>query len=137
MLSECSYSLCWDNVQKLAVRRHQGSSTGNKFHLWAMAFGSLNRIPSLHLNDDFAACTPALEIPMTAFLPDKSDWDALRNRMNILVQRIMIKQSVTLKSKFEKYVVMHIPHRYSEECKEKSKIVSKTMKYLLLTIMIC
>ncbi len=64
--------------------------------------------------------TKAQDLPFETFLPCHKDWVKLRQRMVIIVQRILVQQFDCLNTK----VTKHVPHLYSEEMCKKSHVVS-------------
>ena len=64
-----------------------------------------------------------LDIPLAHFLPSELDDVSFRKEAKILVSRELVKYFEKL-SWMEKLVVYHIPHKQSDEAKEKSEVVS-------------
>ena len=93
-------------------------SKQNKMHMWALAFAARNRIGFGHLTSE--ATVRAQDIPLHLFLPTKYDAELQRNRMEVIVQRILRDHM----PEFQDCVVCdHIPHDYSAESSIKSRIV--------------
>ena len=83
------YGICWDNVQTLISARCQSTRRTNTIHLWALSYMYKNRIPTAHIND--VSVTSEKDIELNCFLPDEQDLDLLRRRMQVIVQRILVK----------------------------------------------
>ena len=64
-----------------------------------------------------------LDIPLAHFLPSELDDVSFRKEAKILVSRELVKYFEELPW-MEKLVVYHIPHKQSDEAKEKSEVVS-------------
>ena len=80
-----------------------------------------HRTPSLHLDD--VAHTDAVNIATDTFLPGPDDWDAVRTRMEVIVQRILVKHITSLQELSHR-VVRHIPHAETEAMCSKSTVVN-------------
>ena len=65
---------------------------------------------------------PASLIPLDVILPDQNVYDYLKQRMEVIVERIICKHVTYFKENVKP--VKHIKHRYSEQSKIKSKLVS-------------
>ena len=63
----------------------------------------------------------ALELPLPSILPSISDFDQLKERMVIIVERIISAYVPAFNSVS---VTKHIPHVYSENMSMKNEIVS-------------
>ncbi|KAK3107416.1 hypothetical protein FSP39_014037, partial [Pinctada imbricata] len=112
------FSFCWDNVQKLSITRHPGVNK-NSMMIWALCFATQNRISFSHeeFNQDTISAT---EIPLNIFLPSKDDFQCLRERMEIMVQHIIVKYF----DEFKECTVPRITHEFTEESDTKSHIVN-------------
>ena len=69
-----------------------------------------------------------LDIPLAHFLPSELDEVLFRKEAKILVSRELVKYFEEL-SWMKKLVVYHIPHKHSDEAKEKSEVVSAICFY--------
>jgi hypothetical protein len=114
------YSLCWDNVQKMATARHQTNNTTSKMHMWALAYAAKNRVTIDPLNVPSPPTTPAKEMPLHTFLPNDDDWSFLATEMASLVQAIVCKHFKF----FENCMDTH-PRPFVAESSRKSHIVSE------------
>ena len=103
----------------------------NKMHLWALAFAAQNRIGFNHLLSQ--ETVRAQDIALHLFLPTKDDNNLLRNRMEIIVQRIL-KDHMNVFADCD--VCEHITHDYSTESASKSRIVIISYSYSFLFIFI-
>ncbi len=124
------FSVTWDNVQRMAFRRHVTSLLGNKFHLWALSFLTENRIGFLHLYDNEPTRDASL-IPLHHFLPSEEDWTMLRQRMEVIVERLIVEICDGMTETFYDCVTYHVPHQYTKESSEKSYIVSVSVHMCL------
>ena len=79
--------MCYDNVGIEEVSRHQGLKN-KTVHVWTSAFAVKHRV--LSRAEDPRPITSAREIPLSAFLPDPEDMDQRRERMVVVVQRILV-----------------------------------------------
>ena len=111
-----------DNIDFSIKARHMTSTFQRKeFHL----FNSLaikNRVSAFHLPDEASVSDPN-SISMMEFLPSADDESKLRDEWCIIGGRIITEHLVQLKW-MTKYFPQHIKHRYSEEAKKKSEVVS-------------
>ncbi len=117
------FTVCWDNVGKYTVARHQSGQRQNAMHMWAMVFASINRVPSTHL-DWQTPHTSATDIPISKFLPDKEDFQMLRCRIVTIIQRILVKHLTFFHQHFADIPVQHIQHAHSAESAEKSQVLN-------------
>ncbi|CAC5378016.1 unnamed protein product [Mytilus coruscus] len=84
-----SYTLCWDNVAKYTAARHHSQESDNKLNLWALAYMAKNRIPTVTLRDKTtiqASC-----IPVEKFIPSPSDFHLLKERLEVIIKRILTR----------------------------------------------
>ncbi len=91
----------------------------------ALCFASAHTTDSLHLTDQ--RVTEAANLPADAFLPSASDTNKLRERMVVIVQRILVKNWPSLKS-LEKHVPVHIRHRFTSTMQKETSIVKKRLR---------
>lgn len=122
-VGHAGYAIVWDNVGKLVRRAQNTISSTNVYAMFANNIMVKHRISFLQMESDEYTRTLATDIPISTFLPDDDDWSRLTERMNVLVQRILVKSIPNLAGKKEE-VCWHIPHQYSEESSKKSEIVS-------------
>ncbi|XP_060570794.1 uncharacterized protein LOC132729065 [Ruditapes philippinarum] len=113
------YSLCWDNVQKMSVARHQSRHSGNKMLLWANCFATLDRVNLTSLPCNWEETVTAGSIDLKNFLPSDDDWKQLQTRMEVIVQRIL-----TNVLDLDLPVEQHISHKFSNESAGKSQVVN-------------
>lgn len=110
--------MCYDNVGIEEVSRHQG--TKNKtVHVWTSAFAVQHRVNSKP--EDPQPLTSAREIPLSAFLPGPDDVEQRRQRMAVVVKRILV-------SHLDHFSRCSPPgsivHQHSDELAKKSPIVT-------------
>lgn len=127
VMTDESYSLCWDNVQKLCQTRHQASTTKNNMMLWALAFGIKDRVPAPDSvpND---GTKPARDIHISNFLPNEEELISQRQRMLTIVERILVSHFPIFS---ECHVVEHIPNAHAETSSKKSEIVCLMFIYFM------
>ncbi len=87
------YRLCLDNIQLSSHRKQQGPKRSSNFHLMALCFAVRHRSPLIR---DDEPRKEAQVLDGMAFLP--SDLMDLRNRMTIIVQRILVHHLPKLKA---------------------------------------
>ncbi|XP_070554960.1 uncharacterized protein [Ptychodera flava] len=119
---EPGFALCWDNVQKFSTARHQSQKSRNKMMMWALSYAVRNRVSGRHL-ENIDQTIKANHLPLSAFLPTKTDWKSLEERMVTIVERIMVKRFNCFETE-EKGVTWHISHEFSKESVRKSEIVN-------------
>ena len=124
------YNFTWDNTQLEVQARHQSTERRNKMLLWANAFITGNRVSFRHLYHADTVYVPASIIPLDVILPSQDDYDSVRFRMEILVERILCKYIEHFKQYYSEITVAHIPHIYSGEAEKKSQIVSSIILIL-------
>ena len=82
------YALVIDNVQWLARAGHAGRGKKNQMHLVCNGFAAKNRVSFRHLTDNTQK--PASEIPISQILPSQDDYESLKTRMTVIVERILV-----------------------------------------------
>lgn len=100
----------------------QGSERQNKMLLWALSYCVENRIPLTYLDNDIRK--HAVEIPIEKFLPSQDDCREIRNRMNLVVARILVQEIPFFQRHFSECVPKHIRHRFWRESSKKSNVVN-------------
>lgn len=111
------YALCYDNVGITEIARHQGRKS-KTVHVWTSVYAVLNRINGV---DPPTKSIKASEIPITSFLPNEEDNLQRRNRMEIIIQRILVAH---LKYFEDSVFPPNIHHKYSENQEKKSDVVT-------------
>lgn len=81
-----------------------------------------NRVANWDLTDD-QPIRPILDLPNSTFLPSYEEHAKLRKDYITLVLRTLVKYCKYFKQ-FAKLVPDHIPHQFSKEMKQQSKVVS-------------
>ena len=119
------FSLVFGNTQKLAqVKPSTGRYHTQVFpmHLWTNAYAAQHRVHRRDLdNNDTVLRTD--EIPLSSYLHNGDDEVMLRNRMETVVSRILVKHLPFFK-KYCDLAERHIEHEHSDESAQKSKFVS-------------
>ena len=116
------YSLVWDNIQKLVTARGQGRQTANKMMLWANSFAAKSRV-AFHESTTTSNSLAARDIPLAAYLPNADDYESLRQRMEIVVSRILQHHVPFFASHCSSAVIHHIPHEFTDKSALKSELV--------------
>ncbi len=124
------YALCWDNVQMETKAKHQSRQRQNRMHLWANAFACRHRVDCLHL--DGTGFVRASLLPLSVFFPMPDVLQALRSRMCVMVQRILCTHMTCFKE-FGDNVTWHIAHQFSDEMRQRSKLVKHYASYQCLS----
>lgn len=120
-----SYKLCGDNIDKTVRQRYmrvdsQGTLSLHYFHF----YGVLDRVNLDHLSP-----LPPLDVsvdPKEAvglLLPSLHDDKNLHENFITLISRILVNDVDLFKFGFSDVVNWHIPHKYSKEMSQKSKVV--------------
>ena len=117
------YSIVWDNVGKLVTSSQQGTGKQNTYAIFANCLMIGNRINFRNLEDNQYKRKAAVTIPPEDFMPGETDWEALKTRMNVLVQRCLVTHISGLQP-YQNKVTWHIQHQFTEESKKKSDVVS-------------
>ena len=92
------------------------TTKGNKMHVKCNSFAVKDRVT--FEGDDLDAWISPSDMPLHTFLPTQEDCDHLKQRMIIIVQRILREQAAMLKYT---NVPNHFPHKYAEQSSIKSE----------------
>jgi len=87
--------------------------------LWANAYAAKNRV-SCGKTATSTATVKAVDIPVTAFLTSTEDYDCLKERMSVVISRILANYVPFFRQQSQVY---HVPHLYSVESAQKSELV--------------
>ena len=117
------FTMCWDNVGKYSTARHQSTQSQNKMHNWALAYAAINRVPTTDL-DHKDPELDAIDIDLGKFMPSPNEIDQYKDRLIVMVERILVKHVKIFRDNFSDCVTKHIRHEKSSEMKEKSELVS-------------
>jgi hypothetical protein len=122
--SPAGFSICMDNVQFAQHAKHQNSSTSNDFQLMTLAYAEKHRaVHSPRIERLLSHTVAAANMDVSVILPQGTDWDFMRDRMENMVQRILVFYVDELKH-LEKCVTWHIEHAFSEEMNSRSEMVN-------------
>ena len=127
-MSLCNYSIVWDNTQKLVQARDHSRQSGNRMLQWANAYAARSRVvvdQSLTHNRLWAS-----QIPLSVYLPKVDDYSTVRQRMIVIVSRILEHHLAHFRGQ---PVVSHIKHRYSSQSAMKSELVNTSVHSLYFT----
>ncbi|CAG2242366.1 unnamed protein product [Mytilus edulis] len=90
-------------------------------HNWDLAYMAENRIPTVNLSNN--ETMSVIDIPVPTFLPSKEDFQQLKNRMAVMVERVISKYLVKYKEDKEA-AFTPIQHEEWEKSTRKSKIIN-------------
>ena len=66
----------------------------------------------------------AADIPVDSFIPDDKDFGMLRNRMEVIVGRILVRHLVWFKENFNNNSTPHILHQHLTETNRRRIIIN-------------
>ena len=112
-----AYSICVDNVQWLSRTSRFSKDKDNVMHVKCNSFAVKDRVS--FEGDDPEARVAAADMPLHTFLPTQEDFDNLKERMIVIVQRILREQAGISTD-----APNHIKHKYSDQSCSKSEYVS-------------
>ncbi len=118
------FTFCWDNVGKKVKTRHPTADTKNRYINFALAYVAMNRIPSTHLKWRYDTTTPAVDIASEDFLPSTDDISEVKDRITIIVGRILTHHLPWFKHYFSDCATPHIIHFNSVQSSQKSVLVN-------------
>lgn len=130
------YSLCWDNIQKMSVARHQGW-TANTMMIWAMAFSFVHRVPYNGAIHEEHPLEKPTSLNHECYLPNEHDFDKLKLRMAHMVSRIVCTYLPHFRNHYRDCVEWNIKHDHSEESTKKSTLVCILSFLLIICVYIC
>ena len=85
------FPLCWDNVGKKVMTRHPTSTTSNTYMNMALGYMAVNHVSSAdRVWDSTDELNKANDIPVDSFVPTDIDFGNLRDRMEVVVGRIIV-----------------------------------------------
>ena len=116
------YSLVWDNTQKLVKSRDQSRQSSNKMLMWANAYAARSRVP--YTVAERRPTLPARDIPLSSYLPDANDMAMLRQRLAVIVSRMLVHHVSYFTHHCSSSPEQHIAHEYSAESVVKSQLVT-------------
>lgn len=120
--------MVWDNVGKMVKAAHQSTERQNKMMLWALSLAVENRVFTSHMDDKSVKL--AADIPLHNFIPMEKDLMEIRQRMTIIVSRIIVEEVPFFRDNFSNEVTTHIRHQHWRESSQKSNVVSIYCNYL-------
>nr|XP_033499074.1 uncharacterized protein LOC117267333 isoform X1 [Epinephelus lanceolatus] len=115
-----AYTFSWGKVRVPSVSRSDSTDRGYTFVTWAFRFAHQVRVNFRYLH---GLPVKAVEVSPYRILPSKQAYESLRQRMKILVMRIIADNLTALKGPRGR-VMRHVPHIYSILMKEESTTVS-------------
>lgn len=116
-----SFQIIMDNLNMVQRTRHKTMDTKNKVHNLTHSIAVKDRVTADDL-DNLHPQADILSVPNSAFLPDKSDTQALKSDFQILIQRALVEYVPAFHS-YKDVVEFRIQHLYSEESTKKSIVV--------------
>ena len=90
--------------------------------IWAMAYAAKNRVNCRQQVVE-REVKRATEIPIDVFVPSEQTFDSIRQRMGIIVQRILCQHMPHFEEHYADTVIQHIHHEHSDESAKKSELV--------------
>ena len=109
-MTDPSYALAIENVQLLSRRARREDKEARP--VVCSAYAAKNRVSFRRLTND--SVEPASAIPIPWILPSQDDFDSLRRRMKVIVQRILVSNLKCFEDAADA-VLDHIPHKYSRQ----------------------
>ena len=100
----------------------------------SMAYAIRNRVSCRPLSDPDGI--KASDLPLSVFLPGQDDYDHLRERMEIIVQRMLQQLMDYFKDVPKDAVLDHVPHEFSEAAAFESTFVSTYCTYLPIVLIL-
>ena len=95
--------------------------------MFAMTLMVNNRVPVAPDINAERNTVAATHLPLNIFLPSDGDWDVLRERMVVIVSRILRENIPTLR---HISVCKHIEHQYSKDSAKRSEWVSRLFFFI-------
>lgn len=80
------FCITWDNIGKMVMACHQRTARQNKMMLWALAYCAENRISTTHFSNN---SVNAADIPLQKFMPIEGYLTEIKQRMDIIVAKII------------------------------------------------
>lgn len=115
----------WDKAQVSVRGRKSNTVHKNELLQWGMCFGVQNRISTLQYVMDYPKKASAMS--PYCFLPSQDDYNRLKERMVFVVTRILASNMTCL---MDVPTEKHMPHAFSAEMTEQSKVVRDFLKDL-------
>jgi hypothetical protein len=115
-----AYDIITDNVQVNTEAAHHSTDSKNKFLIWSNALAVRHRVQP---PESSTSTILAEQISLISFLPGDEDRLFLQERMDTIIQRILVK-NIDYFKECEAHVEWHVPHRFSVESAAKSEVVS-------------
>lgn len=84
------FTMSSDNIQNTQIARHQDDEKSKWINMWAMCFLTINRVPTLQLNNEVQNLT-ATSISIDNFLPDQLDIMYLRMQIERTLKVALIQ----------------------------------------------
>jgi len=119
-----AYSLVWDNTQKLVKCRDQSRQSSNKMLMWANAYAARSRVPYTMSMCEKRPIRPAIDIALSSYLPNADDMTMLRQRLAVIVSRLVTHHVTYFKQHCSSAPERHIAHQHSAESALKSQLVT-------------
>ena len=112
------YQLTGDNVDLYVKVKHMSSTNQNSSIHWFNINAVLNRVNNNQLNNNKPIMS-VLEMQNSQFLPSAQDNVNILQDFIPLVSCVLVT-NISALQQFKKSVVWHIPHKYTNEMKQKS-----------------
>ena len=116
------FQIVGDNIDMIIKTKQMSREKQNTDIHWFLMYAIMDEIVDSSLSED-SPVRKISEIKPTDCLPSAADKEKLHDIFAVLWSRIIVKTIPAFKP-FEKSVIWHIPHKYTEEMKNKSETVS-------------
>lgn len=119
-----TYQIIGDNIDLLIKTKNMSSERGNRDIHWFLLYAIVDEIHDWTLPDKPSQAYDDIEL--STLIPDNTDFEEFKSALTVLWARILVKNIPKFRV-LEKCVPWHIPHRYVEEMKQKSKAVRRRL----------
>ena len=119
-----TFSLVLDSTQKLVKCRDQGRQCSNTTLKWASAYAARSRVPYTITVCEQRPTRTARDIALSSYLPNADDMTMLRQRLAVIVSRLVTHHVTYFKQHCSSAPQRHIIHQHSAESAVKSELVT-------------
>ena len=142
------FRICWDNTQINVNRRRQGTGGQNQILLWANSYAAKDTVNTTHLTNqetrhateiplELLIQTPQVIVikepnllvynwchglPYTKIVFILQDTSCLRDRLEVLVERIVVDNIPHFSHYYQDCRVDHIENQHTEESSKKTSV---------------
>ena len=118
-----------DNIDHEVYARIQTKEHNNNSIHWTHQYAVRDKVVNPTLETSAPQVDPD-DLQLSVLLPDRGVQQNIINQWTVLVSRIVTKYIPAFQN-FQKNVIWHIPHEFSEEMSTKSDMVRYTARYLV------